>query len=363
MSSHTRPPHPFADVHPLARSVVRTLPVHPLYVVNKPGLTERQNITADLDEHAVYPAIDLSQLTDAYARALSYAHPGIDLSGEQVLFTRGSVEGLDLLIRAFCEPGIDQIVTNSPSFPEYARLAALNGNQTVSIPLAGADFDLLDERTMLAASGKILFLCNPNNPIGSLLDPVAVRRLIAGFPGIVVVDEAYAELASGDFESAVGLIGSHDNLVVLRTFSKAWGLAGVRVGAVLSSPQILNALRKLVNPFSLNADTQKILASRLAEPAKPLTAAKLIAKRRTALVSALEKLPSVYKIYPGNANFILIRVRSSPEVTQRLATGGCLASDFSHVLPDAIKITIGTEDELANTLDALTNAQTLSRLA
>lgn len=354
MSTTSSLSHAFADVHPLARRTVRSLPVHPLYVLNQPGLTERQNITADLDERSAYPAIDVSKLTAAYALALRFAHPGITLSGDQVLFTRGSVEALDLLVRAFCEPGTDQIVTNTPTFPEYARLAALNGNKTVEVPLTGENFDLIDEQAMLAAEGKILFLCNPNNPIGSTLDSRAVERLIAGFPGLVVVDEAYAELASGSFESAVGLVSRHDNLVVLRTFSKAWGLAGVRIGAIIASPRVLNAVRKIVNPFALNDDTQQVLARRLADPTRPLDAARLIARRRDGLIKELAKLAFVYKIFPGNANFLLIRAKASTSVMARLNADGCLAADFSRVMPDAIKLTVGTDEDIARILDALT---------
>lgn len=133
--------HSYLEVHPLTRDLIKSLSVHPLYAAYQPGLTERKNITADLDEFAVYPSIDHSGIGNAYARFLRQTYPRLSIGHDEILFTRGSVEALELLVRAFCEPQTEPVMVTPPFFSEYERFAVINGNPVIRVPLVGEDFE------------------------------------------------------------------------------------------------------------------------------------------------------------------------------------------------------------------------------
>src|SRR5262249_23767079 len=152
------------------------------------------NVSSDLSPHAVYPRLSFESLENQYRDFLS-SYSGASLGESGVIFTRGALEGLEFLVRAFCEPGCDQVATTSPAFPEYQRLAKVNGNTVENYPLSGANFDILPLAAIEQSKAKLLFLCNPNNPVGSIFEREQLEVVLESFRGLVVVDEVYAELA------------------------------------------------------------------------------------------------------------------------------------------------------------------------
>ena len=279
---------------------------------------------------------------------------------EQVIAGRGSDEGIDLLARAFLAPGRDAALVCPPTFGMYAVATRIQGAALVEVPLARGLGYAPDEEALLAALGpavKLVFLCTPNNPTGNALDPALIGRLAAHLAerALVVVDEAYAEFA--DAPSLAARIGELPNLVVLRTLSKAYALAGARVGAVIADPAIVELLRRVIPPYSMATPTAEAVLEALA-PA-PLARARMrieeLKAERGRLAGALARLPLISRVWPSAANFLLVECRDAAAVLARARAAGFLLRDFSHgrLTPCAVRITVGTPEQNERLLEGL----------
>lgn len=287
----------------------------------------------------------------------------------QVLVTRGSDEGIDLLLRTFCRAGQDAILITPPTYGMYVVAAGIQGARTVAVPLIREKNFALDAAAVLKAvlaapkpSGeggtpevKLVFLCSPNNPTGNLLDRAVVLSLVRALAGraVVVVDEAYVDFSGQP--SLAAEIAANPNLVVLRTLSKAYGLAGARVGTTLADPAVIAVLQKVIAPYPVPAP---VLAAALAA----LTPAGLAAAResvaglvaeRTRLAAALAQLPAVQRVWPSDANYLLIEVADSARVMAAGRAAGVVWRDRSKDVPHHIRITLGTAEENNATLEVL----------
>ncbi|HUG98688.1 MAG TPA: histidinol-phosphate transaminase [Gammaproteobacteria bacterium] len=275
-----------------------------------------------------------------------------------VLATRGSDDAIDLLVRAFCRAGEDAVLVCPPTFGMYAVAARLQGARVVEVPLK-QDFGV-DARAVEAAASrgvKLVFLCSPNNPTGNAIPPAVVERLCGALAThcVVVVDEAYVEFARG--EGFAERLESQPNLVLLRTLSKAWGLAGARIGALLADPELVAILRMLAPPYPLPSLATEAALRRL-QPAE-LTAARrrtaTVVRRREVLAAALRKLPAVARVWPSDANFLLVRFADAAVAMAACESAGVLVRDFSRLarLGGCLRITVGTAAENRRLLDAL----------
>lgn len=269
---------------------------------------------------------------------------------DQVLACRGSDEGIDLLMRAFCRAGRDRVMICPPTFAMYGFAAAVQGADVVEMPLDGA-FGLDADAVLEAWSPgvKIVFLCSPNNPTGNSLDRRAIERVLVGLSGraLVVLDEAYIELAVAG--SCVTLQSRHPELVILRTLSKAHGLAGARCGVVLAVPAIIGLLARIIPPYALPAPTiaaalAALVPERLARTHDRVR--KLVAERER-LRAALVALPLVRKIWPSDANFLLVEFADAARAYAAAVRNGLLLRDFSRQprLTGCLRITVGSPDE------------------
>jgi len=266
----------------------------------------------------------------------------------EVLLTRGSDDGIDVLVRTLCEAGRDRVVVCPPTFGMYAVAARLQGAGIVEAPLsAERDFALDIDRIVAADRAKIVFLCSPNNPTGNAIpgDEVAgLCRRLAG-RALVVVDEAYGEFASTS--SATGLRPGLDNLVVLRTLSKAYALAGARVGALIGDPELVRLLRGVLPPYPLPTlsveAAEKLLAPAALDRARAETARTV--RRREGLQQVLDGLPCIRKVWPSEGNFLLVRFRDAASAVSACRDGGVLVRDFSGRpgLAGCVRITVGDE--------------------
>lgn len=302
-----------------------------------------------------YPEPQSAELCTALARVYGVAP-------EAVLAGRGSDEGIDLLVRAFCRAGQDRILVCPPTFGMYRVAAAIQGAGIVEVPLDHSF--ALDARAILEAwtpAVRIVFLCSPNNPTGNRIADAELELLLAGLAGraLVVVDEAYAEFAPGS--ATPGRLAGHPELVVLRTLSKAHGLAGARVGAVIADPGIIDLLARMLPPYALTAPSIRAALSALAPERLRRTAerVRLLVAERERVASSLGRLTSVRRVWPSEANFLLVEFRDAPAALAAARSAGLLLRDLSGQprLAGCIRITIGSPADNDRLLAALGERQ------
>jgi len=278
----------------------------------------------------------------------------------QLLVTRGSSEAIDVVVRAFCRAGQDNVLICPPTFGMYEVYARIQGAGVQQVPLDRASGYSLPVDTILREwlpATKLVFVCSPNNPTGNRFPDTDVRRLCAGLAGrgVVILDAAYQEFAGED--PLRELLAAHDNLVVLRTLSKALGLAGVRCGALIGRSDLVELLSRVLPPYCFPTTSQDAVLRLLTpEASQELPRRRgLILTERERLTAALPHVPGIDRVWPSAANFILVESREAPAVVARARAAGILLRDFSWdpLLPGGIRITVGSVAENDQLLDAL----------
>ena len=277
---------------------------------------------------------------------------------EQLFVGRGSDEAIDLLVRAFCRAGQDAIVIQPPTFGMYAVCARIQNAAVIEAPLA-EDFSL-DIPALLAAvtpAVKLVFLCTPNNPSGKSMSCADIEQVAQALAGkaLLVVDEAYIEFS--DQASAIGLIGRYEHVAVLRTLSKAWALAGARIGSLVANPEVIALIRRIMPPYPLPLPcvTAALGALSLSGQAAARAHIAIVREQRAFLRRSLVALPGVREVLPSDANFLAVRFDDAAAVYQRLLQAGIVVRDVRRYprLQDALRITVGTPDENAKVLAIL----------
>jgi histidinol-phosphate aminotransferase len=263
-----------------------------------------------------------------------------------IFLGNGSDESIDLILRIFCEPKVDNIIICPPTYGMYEVSANINDTPIKKVPLTNnfqLDLDTLalaiDENT------KVVFVCSPNNPTGNSLNYEDVEELLNNFNGIVVIDEAYINFSQQ--RSFMADLKQYPNLVIIQTFSKAWGLAALRLGMAFASPEIISVFNKVKAPYNLNVLTQEKAFEAIKNLDWVNQHIKLAVIERQYLVEALVKFSSVQKIYPSDANFILVKVEQANLVFQYLLDNGIVLRNRSNVIlcEDCLRITVGTKEE------------------
>lgn len=279
-----------------------------------------------------------------------------EVAPDRIFLGNGSDEPIDLLIRAFCEPGEDNIISINPTYGMYQVAAGINNVDVKHVSLT-EEFELDSEKVLKAADkkSKLAFLCSPNNPTGNCLDQKEVLNVVQQFQGIVVLDEAYIDFAPG--KSLLSLLEEYPNLVVLQTFSKAWGMAGIRLGMAFASPEIISTLNKIKYPYNLNILTQQKAMELLDNRKMAETWIRLIIAEREKMKQLLSGFPFVIHIYPSDANFFLIKMHDPKGIYEYLKEQGVIVRDRSnvHLCEGSLRITIGSSDENEIMLKALKN--------
>lgn len=263
----------------------------------------------------------------------------------QVFLGNGSDEAIDLLYRAFCRPGQDVAVILPPTYGMYSVSAAINDIGLLEIPLDAGFQPDLDKLLPLLGDPrqKLLFICSPNNPTANLVAPDRLQAILAAFPGVVVVDEAYIDFAPG--ASCLPLLDAHPNLVVLQTFSKAWGMAGVRLGMAFASPAIIAVLDKIKPPYNLSGPAQAIVSAALDQPGTVTEQLGTLLAAREQLADWLQARPQVLEVFPSDANFLLVRFQAAGTLFAALRDQGIIVRDRRGNVPDALRLTVGTPAE------------------
>ena len=277
-----------------------------------------------------------------------------NVPANNIFLGNGSDEPIDLLIRAFCEPGKDNIVTINPTYGMYQVAADTNDIEVTRVSLT-ADFELDSKQVLKAINEKtkLIFLCSPNNPSGNSLDKDAMLEIVQNFSGLVIIDEAYIDFAPG--KSLLPEIGKYPNLVILQTFSKAWGMAGIRLGMAFASIEIISVLNKIKYPYNINILTQKKALELLDNKEQVDIWVKKLIDEREKMVNYLTKFHFVSKIYPSDANFLLVSMTDARGIYNYLVDSGIIVRDRSkiHLCDNSLRITIGTMEEDNVLLQAL----------
>lgn len=278
------------------------------------------------------------------------------LALEKIFIGNGADEAIDLLIRAFCEPGQDSILVNDPTYSMYRVSANINGNRTIKVPL-NADFSL-DPVSVLSAvepTTKLIFLCSPANPTGNLLNKESIKDIIKTFQGIVIIDEAYIDFA--DDEGFIPMLNTYDNLIVVQTFSKAWALAGIRVGMAFGNPEIINILNKIKPPYNVSGPAQKLALEAFQDKEKFDWMVNNILTQKVILEDFLKKFSLCQKVFPSDSNFVLVRFKDSANIYKHLKKELVIVRDrsFETHCEDCLRITIGTKEEIEKLIELLVN--------
>ncbi|ASB48677.1 histidinol-phosphate transaminase [Alkalitalea saponilacus] len=278
-----------------------------------------------------------------------------EVDATQIFLGNGSDEAIDLVYRAFCEPGVDNVVSIDPTYGMYQVAAETNDVKVKKVKLtSGFELDVAALLDAVDANTKMLWICSPNNPTGNCFREADVETLLRKFDGIVVLDEAYIDFAPG--RSMLGKLNNFPNLVVMQTFSKAWGMAGIRLGMAFAQPDIIKILSRIKYPYNLNILTQK-KAMELISQNKEKTEQwiKLLLDERMKLASELKKLPFVQHIYPSDANFLLVRTTEPKRIYNFLVDKKIIIRDRSTVTlcEGCLRITVGSPEENRILMNAL----------
>jgi histidinol-phosphate aminotransferase len=277
---------------------------------------------------------------------------GVDKN--QILLGNGSDEVLDLLFRAFCEPKIDNVITLPPTYGMYGVLSNLNAIENREVLLSN-DFQpqLDDIMKVVDANTKMIFLCSPNNPTGNSFSTESVQYLLENFDGLVVIDEAYIDFS--DKASWIQKINEYPNLIITQTLSKAYGLAGIRLGICYASAEIIAVLNKIKPPYNVNELTQQRALERLSNPTQIENEINSILAQREQLLKVLNEVNFVSKIYPTEANFFLIKVDNANQRYDELIAKGIVIRNRTTqpLCENTLRLTIGTEEENKKLMEAL----------
>lgn len=279
-----------------------------------------------------------------------------NIDSEKLFFGNGSDEPIDLVVRIFCEPGVDNIVAIDPTYGMYQVCADINNVEYRKVLLL-EDYSL-DVESVLAkvdAHTKVIFMCSPNNPTGNDLDMNEMKRILDGFSGIVVIDEAYIDFSSRP--SFLTMLDTYPNLIVLQTFSKAWGLAAIRLGMAFASPEIISFFNKVKYPYNINLLTQYFVGEEIKKLKRKNDWVDMLLTERTELVAQLESLPMVVKVFPSDANFVLVRVNDANATYRYLVEQGIIVRNRNNVslCLGCLRITVGIPEENALMIEALKN--------
>ena len=273
---------------------------------------------------------------------------------ENIFLGNGSDEAIDLVFRAFCQPGVDNVVAISPTYGMYKVCADVNDVEYRTMLLdvyyqfkASSLLSAIDEFT------KVIFICSPNNPTGNSLCRKEIESLLKRFDGLVVVDEAYIDFA--DAPSLLADLDKFPNLIVLQTFSKAWGCAAIRLGMAFASPEIIAIFNKIKYPYNVNLLTQQAALQLLQQPEQIKAWVNILLEERSRVMKEFEQLPCCIRVFPTDANFFLAKVYEATAIYNYLVSEGIIVRNRTNVAlcKDCLRITIGTKEENDTLLEAL----------
>lgn len=338
------------DITTLVRDNVKSLIP---YSCARDEFQGREGIFMDANEN---PYGDLNRYPDPYQKELKEVISRVKgISAERIFLGNGSDEIIDLCFRVFCNPGTDKAITFHPSYGMYEVSAAVNDAEIIKIPLNG-NFQIpmksvepyfKDERV------KLIFICSPNNPTGNCINPSDIEFIIRNFKGVVVLDEAYNDFS--DNPSFAAMTSDFENLIVMQTFSKAFGLASARVGMMFADKPVIHYFNKMKPPYNISTLNQKSALKKLGMQDEVRDQVRKIIKERERLKHNLEKISVVRKIWPSDSNFLLVEVDDADRIYNILVDNKIIIRNRNKLVKDCVRITVGTRYENNRLITILKN--------
>lgn len=276
----------------------------------------------------------------------------------KIFLGNGSDECIDLLYRCFCNPGKDNVIICPPTYGMYEVSANINDIEIRKAPLLpNFQLDLVHLENLADENTKMIWICSPNNPTGNSMNREDIETVLNNFNGLVVIDEAYINFSRQ--KTFLQELHDYPNLVVLQTFSKAWGLAALRLGMAFASEEIIKILGRVKPPYNINQATQDFAMKALEEVGQVNDMIHELVSMREALKGVFEKIPVVEKVFPSDANFLLVKMKDARSIYEFLLTKGIVVRDRSNVklCDDCLRITVGTEQDNTALVDALIDWQ------
>jgi histidinol-phosphate aminotransferase len=336
------------DLEKLVRPNVRSLIP---YSSARDDFKGREGVFLDANEN---PYGSLNRYPDPYQQELKSAISKLKgIPANKIFLGNGSDEIIDLCFRIFCNPGVDRALTFTPTYGMYEVSAAANDVGLIKVPL-NEEFDLrysdfearLNDRNL-----KLIIVCSPNNPTGNIMSRTELDKIITGFRGIVLLDEAYIDF-SGE-PSFIKDLDKYPNLIVMQTFSKAWAMASVRVGMAFSSPAIVSYFNKMKPPYNISTINQKSVLKKMKNQATAIDKVNIIIAERERISAELKKIPVIRNVFRSDANFILVKCANAGYIYNYLVNCGIIVRNRSSVVDNSLRITIGTRSENNKMLKAL----------
>jgi histidinol-phosphate aminotransferase len=300
------------------------------------------------------PYGNLNRYPDPYQRDLKTEIAKVKgIEEEKIFLGNGSDEIIDLCFRVFCNPGVDKALTFTPTYGMYEVSASVNDIEVVKIPLNNSfQIDLnKTEKWLSDKRVKLLFICSPNNPTANAMNYHDVEFIIIKFNGIVVIDEAYIDFS--EKPSFIKLVDKYPNLILMQTFSKAFGLAAVRVGMAFSNPEIVKYFNKLKPPYNISTINQKAVLHKLSQIEQCKRQVLRIKKERDRLLIILSRMNIIEKVYPSDANFLLAKVKNAEYIYNELVNRNIIIRNRSKIVDNCVRITIGKKSENDRLINAL----------
>ncbi len=340
------------DYNILVRDTIKNLKP---YVSARDEFADVNNKNTFLDANENPFGYKWNRYPDPYQKKLKNAISTLKgVSIDQILLGNGSDEVLDLILRAFCNPGIDNIITLPPTYGMYKVLAAINNIENIEVLLTKEfGLNVNEILNVTNAKSKVLFLCSPNNPTGNSFSTEKIEKLLNNFKGLVVLDEAYIDFSTK--KSWLNRLNEFPNLIITQTLSKAYGLAGIRLGICYASPQIISILNKIKPPYNVNGLTQKKALKKLGKTNGVQKQVASIVKQRKKLIHSLNKIAFISKIHPTDANFILVEVDDATERYNQLIDKKIVVRNrtLQPLCKNCLRITVGTKKDNEKLINAL----------
>jgi histidinol-phosphate aminotransferase len=303
------------------------------------------------------PYGNLNRYPDPYQQKLKEALSKFKgIAVEKIFLGNGSDEIIDLCYRIFCNPGADKALTFTPTYGMYELSAAVNDIKALKVPLNERfQIDLQNVRPLFSDKNlKLIFICSPNNPTGNAMNFSDVEYILENFPGIVVIDEAYIDFS--DTPSFIKIVDDYPNLILMQTFSKALGLAAIRVGIAFSNPDIIQFFNKIKPPYNISTINQKAALRKLDKVAEYRDQVSRIKEEKERLSANLQKMKITEKVYPSDANFLLVKVIDANYIYNTLVKKNIIVRNRSSVVENCLRITVGKKaenDRLIKTLKTI----------
>jgi len=342
------------DLNKIVRSSIKGLKP---YSSARDEFTGKADVYLDANENPF--GNGLNRYPDPYQKALKKEISKIkNIHEESIILGNGSDEVIDLLFRAFCEPGKDEAIIFPPTYGMYQVCADVNNVKTKKVPLT-SDFEV-DELSLLETidkKSKIIWFCSPNNPTGNTMDPAVIKNVLNCFEGIVVIDEAYIDFS--DSQSWVDFLEFHPNLFIIQTLSKAWGLAGLRLGMGFASKEIISVLNKIKPPYNVNSLTQEKAIEAIGYLDERNETIDAILAEKVKLREKLNQIDGVQEIYQSDANFLLVKIDNATNIYNKLVEQSIIVRNRSSVIlcENCLRITVGKpaeNDKLINAIKEIT---------